>query len=98
MTTNVWSWALCFAGVGAGEVTLLGHKVVGISQRRDRFGAWFHSMAMLEFNPGELPALLGLTGPALAEATTLAAATAVAVPGGRDSASRLAAGVLSHLA
>ena len=92
-----WSRVLCFAGLGAGEVTLQGHKVVGISQRRDRSGAWFHSMAMLQFDPGELPALLGLVGDELDEATAVAASRAVAVPGGPDAGSRLLAAVLDNL-
>jgi lipoate-protein ligase A len=45
---------LCFAATGPGEVTLGGRKVVGISQRRDRKGAWFHSMALLRPAPTEL--------------------------------------------
>ncbi len=97
MKATSWSRVLCFAGLGAGEVTLQGHKVVGISQRRDRSGAWFHSMAMLEFDPGELPALLGLAGGELGEATAVAASTAVAVPGGPDAGSRLLAAVLDNL-
>lgn len=35
----------CFAGLGPGEVTVAGRKLVGISQRRDRAGAWLFSMA-----------------------------------------------------
>lgn len=52
----------CFAGLGPGEVTLEGRKLVGISQRRDRTGAWLFSMACRPI-PDEavaLPALLHL--------------------------------------
>lgn len=34
-----WSSLVCFAGLGSGEVTVGGRKVVGISQRRARAGA-----------------------------------------------------------
>jgi lipoate---protein ligase len=37
--TTVWSPAICFDGIGAGEVMLGGHKLVGISQRRTRHAA-----------------------------------------------------------
>lgn len=43
-----WSDRLCFDGLGAGEITLDGAKLVGISQRRTRSGArlqcsWYSS-------------------------------------------------------
>jgi lipoate-protein ligase A len=41
-----WARRLCFCGLARGEVTLAGKKVVGLCQRRDRAGAWFHTMAM----------------------------------------------------
>ena len=34
--------------LGPGEVTVGGNKVVGVSQRRDRSGAWFFTMALLQ--------------------------------------------------
>lgn len=45
--------AVCFAGVGPGEVLLDGRKVVGISQRRGRFGVRFQVGVLLrnEFGP-----------------------------------------------
>lgn len=46
MAPTSLSTRCCFAGLGPGELTLNGRKVVGISQRRDRHGAWFHSMVM----------------------------------------------------
>lgn len=60
---TAWSRRLCFGGLGAGEVTLGGRKVVGISQRRDRRGAWFHSMAPLQETSGELVEMLALSRP-----------------------------------
>ena len=92
-----WSPTLCFAGLGAGEVTVDGRKVVGISQRRDRSGAWFHSMAMLEFDPSELPGLLRLREAEKLEAARSLAATATAVPGGRSAGWRLRSALLRQL-
>ena len=42
-----FSRSVCFLGLGPGEVTIGGDKVVGVSQRRDRSGAWFFTMALL---------------------------------------------------
>ncbi|HLI15076.1 MAG TPA: hypothetical protein VKV23_03365 [Acidimicrobiales bacterium] len=50
----------CFAGLGPGEVTLAGRKVVGISQRRDRAGTWLSSLAPIAFRPEETASLLAL--------------------------------------
>jgi lipoate-protein ligase A len=41
-------------------VSVDGRKVVGISQRRTREGAWFQCAALLEWRPRELVDLLGL--------------------------------------
>jgi lipoate-protein ligase A len=93
-----WSKTLCFGGVGAGELTVHGRKVVGVSQRRDRTGAWFHSMALLEFDPHELVALL--SGPELLrrEAAAWLARSAAAVPSGSDTAPSLMEAVVGRLA
>ncbi len=93
---TAWSGILCFAGLGAGEVTLDGRKVVGISQRRARPGAWFHSMALLEFCPGELVSLLERPEPDRLEAAACLEASAAAVPSGVP-ADALVDGVLSRL-
>jgi lipoate-protein ligase A len=50
--------SVCFAGLGPGEVTSAGAKVVGIAQRRTRLGARFHTMAPLAWDPHPLVALL----------------------------------------
>lgn len=56
-----WSSLVCFGGVGTGEVvTSDGRKVVGISQRRNREGAWFHSAAVLHWDPSALLEVLVL--------------------------------------
>jgi len=49
--------AACFAGLGAGEVTLDGAKAVGLSQRRTRAGARFQSCCYRRWNPEPLRAL-----------------------------------------
>lgn len=56
---------LCFGGLGPGEVTVGGRKVVGISQRRTRAGARFQCAALLAWDPEPAAALLGLDAAAL---------------------------------
>jgi len=48
---------VCFAGLATGEVTVSGKKVVGISQRRTREGAWFQCAALFSW-PAEIIAHL----------------------------------------
>jgi lipoate---protein ligase len=57
---STWSRLVCFAGLGPGEVTVLGRKVVGISQRRTRAGARFQCAIHVAFDPARLPALLAM--------------------------------------
>ena len=51
---------VCFAGLGPGEVTVGGAKVVGMAQRRTRAGALFQCAVPLIWEPERLAALLGL--------------------------------------
>jgi lipoate-protein ligase A len=51
MRPSEWSGEICFAGLGPGEVTVGGHKVVGVSQRRTRQGARFQCAALLAWQP-----------------------------------------------
>lgn len=60
LATTAWSRVACFAGLGPGEVTLRGRKIVGLSQRRDRRGAWLHSMALVSLDATRLAGLLAL--------------------------------------
>ncbi len=91
-----WSRLLCFGALGASEVTLAGRKLVGISERRDRAGAWFFSMALLEVQARDLAELLAeadLRDPArrrLGECST-------AVPGGPSSRDELVAALKLRL-
>jgi hypothetical protein len=53
-----WSATVCFAGLGPGEVTVEGRKVVGISQRRTRAWARFQCAALRRWDPELLTRLL----------------------------------------
>lgn len=60
-STDEWSRLVCFAGLGPGEVTVEGRKVVGLAQRRSAAGALFHSMALVRWEPAPLLELLALS-------------------------------------
>lgn len=60
MVRTAWSDRVCFAGLGPGEVTVDGAKVVGISQRRTRESARFQCVAYERWDPDPLRALVGL--------------------------------------
>ena len=55
-----WSSMVCFAGLGPGEVTVGGRKVVGMAQRRTREGALFQCAIPLEWRPERLLGFLVL--------------------------------------
>jgi lipoate-protein ligase A len=57
---STWSDLVCFAGLGPGEVTVDGRKVVGISQRRTRAGARFQCAALHHWDPAPLLEVLRL--------------------------------------
>ena len=61
LVTTPWSKLVCFAGLGPGEVTVEGAKVVGMAQRRTRAGALFQCAALLEWRPERLLDRLALT-------------------------------------
>lgn len=56
---------VCFAGIGPGEVTVDGLKIVGLSQRRTRAGARFQCVAHRVWHPEPLDALDGVEPAAL---------------------------------
>jgi lipoate-protein ligase A len=58
MVHTEWSNLVCFAGLGPGEVTVDGRKVVGISQRRTREAARFQCVAYERWDPHPLVDLL----------------------------------------
>jgi lipoate-protein ligase A len=56
-----WWSLVCFGTVGAGEVvTDDGRKVVGLAQRRDRLGAWFHGACPVRWDASALVDVLAL--------------------------------------
>jgi lipoate-protein ligase A len=61
LVTNGWSSLVCFAGLGPGEVTVDGAKVVGMCQRRTRAGALFQCAALRDWRPRRLLDRLALT-------------------------------------
>jgi lipoate-protein ligase A len=63
-----WSDRVCFAGLGPGEVTVGGAKVVGISQRRTRHAARFQCAALLRWDVVGILRLLALPGGERAQA------------------------------
>ena len=65
--------ALCFAGLGPGEVSVAGRKVVGISQRRSREGTRFHCAALLRWSPLPLARMMGVPESLWPELAELAA-------------------------
>jgi lipoate-protein ligase A len=73
-----WSDVVCFAGLGPGEVTVAGRKVVGISQRRTRRAARFQCAAVLAWDPAALVALLSPPRPTAADLADVAAGVPVA--------------------
>jgi lipoate-protein ligase A len=95
-----WSSLVCFGGVGTGEVvTADGRKVVGISQRRTREGAWFHSAAVLHWDPAGLLEVLILPAEERAAAQTdlVGVATGVADLVGSSSEGAVSAALIAAL-
>jgi len=68
-----WGRQVCFAGLGPGEVTVGGRKVVGISQRRTRSAARFQCAAYARWDAPLLHALLSEPRPSLGELQDMAA-------------------------
>ena len=97
MVRRPWSSLVCFALVGAGEVTgPAGGKIVGISQRRTRLGTLFQCSCLLRWQPEELTALLALSTEERARAGEELKGLAMAAPEG--SGEQLLAALLAALA
>ncbi len=62
MVRTTWSSSVCYAGLGPGEVTLDGRKVVGISQRRTRAGALLQCGVLRRWEPTDFLRLLRFGG------------------------------------
>lgn len=58
LRSTPWSPLVCFDGVGAGEVLVGGHKLVGISQRRARHAARLQCCWYSTYEPARLVELL----------------------------------------
>jgi lipoate---protein ligase len=58
MACSEWCPLVCFAGLGPGEVSRGGDKLVGISQRRTRAGSRFQCAVHTVWSPEELVGLL----------------------------------------
>ncbi len=69
---------VCFATVGAGEVTVGGRKVVGVSQRRTRGGVRFQCAAYRSWTASPLDRLLRLDDGGRADVAGAAVGTGVA--------------------
>lgn len=67
MVRTRWSAEVCFAGLGPGEVTVGGRKVVGLAQRRVRDGALFQCAVHRTWDPRSLVSHLGLPAEAVDE-------------------------------
>jgi lipoate-protein ligase A len=62
-----WCKAVCFGGLGPGEVHVDQRKLVGIAQRRTRAGALFQCAVNLRWDPAPLVRALGLPDGAVGE-------------------------------
>jgi lipoate---protein ligase len=80
LVRNDVSSVVCFAGLGPGEVTANRRKIVGISQKRTRSGAWFQCGALLRWNPNELLGVLANSHITEAELANVAAPIRIAAP------------------
>lgn len=67
LVTTAWSRQVCFAGLGPGEVTLAGRKLVGVSQRRTRDAARFQCAVYRRWSPDLMLELLVPPRPAVAD-------------------------------
>jgi lipoate-protein ligase A len=90
-----WSDRVCFAGLGSGEVTVDGAKVVGMSQRRTREGAQFQCAVAIRWDPSELLAVMALDDGARTEAAADLADAATGV--GDEAAALLVPAFLDRL-
>jgi lipoate-protein ligase A len=80
MRRTAWSQLVCFAGLGPGEVTIAGRKVVGVCQRRTPRAALFQTAALVEWRPWEYADLVRVPPGPSSELTEAAAG----VGGGAD--------------
>jgi len=77
MDEGRWGRLVCFAGLGPGEVTVGGRKLVGLAQRRTRAGVRFQCALLLRWEPAALLGLLALANTERAGAAADLASAAV---------------------
>jgi lipoate-protein ligase A len=94
--TTAWSSKVCFAGVGTGEVTVRGRKVVGMAQRRTRTGALFQCAALVQWDARRLLEVLALAEPEREEGRAALAGAAAGV-GPAAGVDDLEQSLVSHL-
>ncbi|HUR18026.1 MAG TPA: hypothetical protein VMZ51_03695 [Acidimicrobiales bacterium] len=95
LLSSRWSRMVCFAGIGPGEVTAAGAKVVGISQRRVRSGSFFQCAIPRVWDPHAMAALLALDATSRSRFEADARLFAAAVAG--IPADQLEQAVVGHL-
>jgi lipoate-protein ligase A len=100
MQRGEWSDRVCFAGLGAGEVTRRGKggrraKVVGVAQRRTRWGALFQCCALDEWKPEATLDVLDLADTRRRAGAAELAEAAVGV--GRGATERLVQAVIERV-
>jgi hypothetical protein len=98
LVRTAWSSLVCFAGLGPGEVTVDGAKVIGLSQRRTRDAARFQCIALAGWDPAATVDLLALDDGTRAEGAAALAAVGAGVPGGATGLARLERAFLAALA
>ena len=89
MRKTPWSAWVCFAGLGPGEVTVGGRKVVGLSQRRIREAVLFQCCVAQRWEPERLLALLALDDDERARGAAELAGVAAGIGTGVDVVSGL---------
>lgn len=94
LQANRWSPIICFAGLGPGEVTVGGAKVVGVSQRRTPRAALFQTAVLLAWRPESYLGLMAGEAPAGGVPPELRAAAAGIGPARSDELLSALAGVL----
>jgi lipoate-protein ligase A len=60
MVSSPLSGLVCFSGLGPGEVTVAGRKVIGVAQRRTRTRTLIQIGVLLRWDPGRLLDALGV--------------------------------------
>src|SRR5438067_11127894 len=95
MRSSPWSDRVCFAGLGPGEVTVDGRKVVGLSQRRTRDAALFQCAVPIGWDPAALLDVMALTPGERAAAIAELAGAAFGV--GVEAAAVAVQGLLARL-